>query len=427
MKASDRFFVGAGLVALPFAFSIYAPGEGMREPKARALVMLMGLFLALKLGEKFSAALGMGVALCYLSALFWVRIFPYQELLTLTLALLSCFLFVKPTKDHVKHFLEMLELGGLLCAAYAMILQLGEADPFLKLYDGADYRRVSVLFGQHTLYGPFCVAAFASSLLRRRYLMALLLVTPIIQINASFTFLSFGVVVAFFLVHKFGKVALFGLTALGIWAAISLFAIYNYTNLKSDSLNDNGRFALWRVTIAVANVRPFLGHGYSSFANTFSFFQSKELRLLNGVPEPTLEKAKIVVREAEELRLRSGWFYSAHSEPLQVFFEFGLLGVSIMLLAIASFVYAWLKGPMTDDWAALGAIFFSFLANSLGNFPFHLIPQALIPLWAFALVTGAAEKDIISLCRPSRIMSYFVSKKWPLTWLLSLVVRPTKD
>jgi len=413
MKASDRLFVGAGLIALPFIFAISAPGEGMREPKARALVFLVGMALSLVLAKRFSWALGAGAALCYVSALFVSPLFPYEELLVFTAALLSCFFFVKPQKDHVEHFLEMLEIGALLCAFYAMVLQLKGADPLLKVYEGYDFRRVSVFFGQHTLYGPFCAAGFASALLRGRFFRAALLFAPIIAISASFTYLSAAVATSIFCIHRFGKTAILSVTAFALLLLLGFgITVFTGKNVKAEALNDNGRFALWSITYRISSARPFKGHGFATFRDQFPIFQSKDLRLQNGIKDEQVSpEAREVLRQAEELWLRSGWFFAAHNEFLQAYYELGLPGVFVSVWLLVSFLMAWIQGERTsDDWALL-AIFFSFMANCLGNFPLHLVPQALIPLWAFALVTGARKNDILSLCRPSRTMNFFASRK----------------
>jgi hypothetical protein len=395
----ERIFWGAAILLLPFIFSSGA-GEQMREPKARFLILLMGLFLSLKVGERISWSLGGAASVVYLYAFFLcVGDFPYDGLLTFSAALGSCLLVAQAREDDVKRGLELLELVGIACAAYAMILQLKHHDPFMTLIPGADYHRVQVFFGQHTLYGPFAVAVAAIALFRERYLRAAFLFSPIVPIDASFTYLSAAVVITLFLLYRFGGKAVLGLSLMAVFSVG--FATYHYAKndfLKYELLDDNGRFALWHVTARIAYSHPLLGHGgIGSFASQFPIFQSKDLRAKYGIDDSAYSpEAKKLLDEAEYLRQRSGWFLSAHNEFLQAFYEFGAVGVFFALLLVGTFVWWWVIMPSDSPEAwALGAIFFSFMVNSLGNFPLHLIPQALLPLWAYTLVTTARDRGIL--------------------------------
>ncbi len=259
--------------------------------------------------------------------------------------------------------------------------------------------RVPVFFGQHTLYGPFCVAAVASALFSGRYVRAVILALPIYCIDASFTYLSLGVVVGLFLIHKFGRTALLGLIIAGVLGGLVVCKELLFRdNVRVEALNDNGRFALWKLTWRIAEARPFIGHGYGSFRNQFPAFQDKRIREMNGLKDESFSpEVQEVLAKAAELQKRSGLFVSAHNEYLETFYEFGFIGPLFCLALIAAFLLAWACGPRESiDWA-LCAIFLSFCANALGNFPFHLIPQALLPLWAFVAVTSRERWSIVNL------------------------------
>lgn len=389
---------GAGLLALPFIFSA-SVGEQMREPKAQFLILICGIMLSYELGRRISWPLGAGAALCYLSSFFLAHAFPYEQLLMFSAAMGSCLLFTQFKKNDVERLFELLEAAGCLTAAYALIFQFTDHDPFLHAIPGASLTRVPAFFGQHTLYGPFAVGCFAPALFRRHYWRAALIAAPIPLINSSFTYLSLGVVLAMFAIFRLGKRAILGLSLMAALAAG--WVGYTYARgdyVKQEALNDNGRFALWNLTWAVSKPRLLIGHGYSSFQIQFPLFLSKEIRQANGLNDEGLsEKAKRILALGEELRLRSGIFLHPHNELLLVLYEFGLVGVFVALTIILTFFFFWVDCPDTAENWALGAIFFSFLANSMGNFPLHLIPQALLPLWAFTLVTTCRDRGILDL------------------------------
>lgn len=394
MKA-NRILIGAGLIILPFIFSF--SGEQMREPKAQVFACGMGLFLSWLISQRVSVCLGAGAALCYISSAF-CRMFPYDDLLIFSAALGSCFLLEKARDEDVDFFINVLEIGALLCAAYALFLQYPGIDPLLQTIEGHDYKRVPVFFGQHTLYGPFCVAGFAAALLRFRYYRAIFLALPVLLINASFTWLSFGVVLAIFLVQKFGKRAIAGMLIAGSFGAMAIIAASFASGPTPEALNDNGRFPLWKMTYAIGKARPIIGHGFGGFSRQFPAFQAKEIRQMNGIKDEALSKdAQKMLEDGRQLYLRSGLFVSSHNEFLQVFYELGWPGVLVALWCLFSFAWEWINGEREPrNWVLL-ALFASFMANSLGNFPLHLIPQALIPLWSFVAVTSRSREGNLRL------------------------------
>lgn len=365
----------------------------MRAPKDHAFTVIAGLLLAMAVGRRISMLLGCAVAVVFLFAL-KTPIFPSSELFTFAAALGSCLIVAKAEKNDIKIGFELLELAGILCAAYAMLLQWPGHDPIMITVHGGDFRRVPAFFGQHTLYGPFCVACAAPALFRGRFLKALLIASPIPLIDASFTYLAAGVVIGIYLIFRHGRVAFLTLSLLGAaGAAFTLPVLFSERRVEIEPLNDNGRFALWGIVWQIAKVHPFVGYGFSAFPQQFQFFQSKELREANGVKDESLSPhAREIVARAAELKRRSGIFASAHNEFLQVFYEFGLVGLALIAGLLLVFWFSFLYSPRAlEDWILL-AVFVSFLANALGNFPFHLIPQALIPLWCFVAMTTRGKR-----------------------------------
>lgn len=388
----ERLFSGAGLLILPFYISISQIQDQMRWPKTQFFILLAGLYVAALLWKQINRPLGGALAIFLLSGHFSRTGYAIEQVLALIAAGISCFWVRSPRENEVKVALKLLEFTGTLCAVYALVQWSGR-DPILSYYEFADKVRPPVLFGQHTLYGPFAAAAFASALFSRRYPLAAFLFIPIIAINSSFTFLSAGVVIFVFAIHRFHLKALL-LIPMVLAAFLGLQA---YKKGVADELVDNnGRFVLWRIVSRIAVVHPVGGHGLGSFQVVFPLFQSEERRREMGLVDSELSsESRALLREAELLRIRSGSFLTAHNEYLQVFFEQGIPGVIAIIALIFSFFahFLRLKGSR-EEWA-LCAIFCLFLANAIGSFPFHLIPQSLLPLWSFVAVTTKNRGGIL--------------------------------
>lgn len=383
-----RYFAGAAILLLPFVFS---PGaEEIRQPKANYLAALFGLWLCTELWRKVHPALGGAGALIFLYALFRAVSFPLPQILAVTAALGSCLWVAQPRKDDIKRGLEILEISGVLVACYALVFQLAGKGFFLKLMPGAP---PSAVFGQHTLYGPFAVACFASALFSGRHFRALLLFLPIPIISSSFTYLALGVVLFLYALMRFGRRALLGTLLM----AVTVLSVSKFQpSLTKELLDDKNRFVLWRQVYWLAERQMLLGHGFASFRIIYPIFQDPEMRRLNGIEvEKQSKEVQMLFRDATLLKGWNGLFLHPHNEPLSVFFEFGVLGLLFAAWWVLSFVWQWLQVPDDSHNWALAAIFFSFLANALGNFPFHLIPQVLLPLWAYVAVTSQKQEGIL--------------------------------
>lgn len=384
-----KYFAGAGLLVLPFIFGL-APGEDMRDPKVRALAILFGLWIGTELYRRVHPALGCAAIVMFISGALRSVQFPMHQVLGLTAAFGSCLWVAQLKKDDIKQGLEILEVSGVLVAFYALVLQLSGQDTILTYLP---HFRPMGFFGQHTLYGPFAVACFASSLFHGRHFRALLLFLPIPIIDSSFTYLSLAVVLFLFTLRMWSKYAILGALLLSIVAGT---VAYVHPKAFGAALDDQGRFKLWDYSILLGKRQMLLGHGLASFRIIYPIFANKELRAANGIDdEKQSDEMKKMFADTAFLTQISGQFLHPHNEPILAFFEFGLIGVAIGLWWVAAFALCWFLLP-DEDWAwALGAIFFLFLANSLGSFPFHLIPQALLPLWAFVIVAsrGILEAD----------------------------------
>lgn len=394
MKRGDKLLAGAALLVLPFVFSTTSQ-EQMREPKARALAILMGFWIGKELWQRVHPALGCATIAMFLSAAFRAIMYPVHDVLCLLAALGSCLWVAEAKEDDIKGGLEVLEISGLLIAAYAVIFQWGGHDLMLVYKPGFIPMG---MFGQHTLYGPLAVAAFASALFMGRYFRAVLLFCPIPLIDSSFTYLSLATVLFFYALFRFGKRAILGALVL-LLTFIAVSKIWPMSTYEV--LNDKNRYVLWEQAIRLGERHWLLGHGIASFAVIYPFFQDASIRKANGTDDSKQsDLLKTFFHNADFLRKQSGVFLHPHNEAVSVFFEFGVVGLLIALWWAASFLWAWVHMPDSAPYWALGAIFFAFLANAQGGFIFHLIPQALLPLWAYVVVTARSRAAILEEYAP---------------------------
>jgi O-antigen ligase len=394
----SRTFAGAGLILLPFIFELSGDDQ-LRAPKAKMLFIMAAFYVAGLLWQRGLRPLAAGLAVAFISAYFSKTIFPYDDMAVFLAAGISC-LWVDlspllitdtPEKYDFDRFFKLAEGVGLVAAAYAFVQIVGH-DPILNYYSWADHGRPVIFFGQHTLYGPWAVAVFAIALFRRHWIRAAVLLVPILFINSSFTFLSLAVVLGLFLVQRIP----FRFVALAAFLGFLGLAVVHQArpDLLEEPLNDKGRFVLWDQTLELGMRHWVIGYGPGSFRVIYPVFQDEALRRLNGIKDQELSPHTIeFMQKAARLKQESGYFLNPHNSFLHVFFTMGAAGLLAALWILLQFsVDFWQKRARPEAWI-LAAIFYSALANSLGNFPFELIPQALFPLWAYVAMTTMRRTD----------------------------------
>lgn len=240
-----RYFAGAGVFLLPFIFEINAADQ-LRLPKAKFLCLMSMFYGAYLIGKKIDWPLGLFAAWVSVSAFFSSTGVPYQDILLFWGAILSGFWVVGLKDEELSRGIKMFITVSVILALYGF-LQVAGKDPFLTYYAWAETWRPSVLFGQHTLYGPVAVAGFLSALFCRRYILSLVLLGAVLIIDSSFTFLSLA-----------GGLALWAYWRLPKWMTLAtlcsscllLGCLYLSSNKTlNEALNDKGRFKIGRAHV----------------------------------------------------------------------------------------------------------------------------------------------------------------------------------
>lgn len=420
-----RLFAGAGIIFLPFVFAIGVPDE-MRVPKAQALALMAAIYCACLVFKKIDPLLGIFAAYVSVSARFASTAVQFEDIIYFWGAIGSCFWVANASDEHIHDGLNIFEAIASIAAAYS-ILQICGKDPIMTYYPWAESFRPTVMFGQHTIYGPFAVAGFMVALFRRHWFVAPLLLFPIIVINSSFTFLSLAVGVGIWTVYTYRKAVPHIAVMLVIIGAL---AGALYPNEKHEIMDDKGRFRLWKQTLTLSYRHPIIGYGFGTFKDIYPIFQLPALRKANGIVDESLTpQARAFMEEAHQLTGNgNGVFVSPHNDLLQAFFELGGIGVLLLVLMFLRFCFLIRDKLYLPVYQLMLAMLLGFCANSFGSFPFRLVPQALIPLWIYVVVVSRSDriKTGESWPIPFVTMNFTVLKTWFSTSLANTVMSRLK-
>lgn len=388
-----KLIIWGVLFALPFIFKIEAL-EQFRQPKEDFMIM-MAFFAVANIYFKRVSWIS-GVLICYVAVNQYLGVFSTQDssALPLLAALLVALVFITDDRKLVERYQRHMVTFMVIPAVWGIAQCFKLIPPDIMYYVPGAEVRPTFFFGQQTLYGPIAVAAFIMALYQRRWIFALILFVPIPLIDSSFTYLALAVGLVCFLIDwKSWLISPFIIISI----LIGITALWLY-DPGAPILNDNGRFTVWRHTLYLSQGAPVMGRGLGAFKNFYyPIIQDKNLRKLNGVKDDTLtpESKKITI-EAENLLTTSGKFLSAHSEPIEILFELGIVGLILALSVLAHVIYMKVSIPLGPVENSLFAVFFVFAANSIGNFIFHLSPQGLYPLICYVLLASWSK---IKPCR----------------------------
>lgn len=373
-----RIFAGAALIMLPFIFEAGQADE-VRLPKAKFLLLLSLLYLAYELGRKIDVWLGLFAAWVAICAYRSTAGFPWEDTALFFGAVSSAFWVAKARRPDIA--LRVFLAVGTALAAYAL-LQINGFDPIIRHhYDWADTWRPTALFGQSTLYGPYAVAVFLVALFLNYYFLAPFLLIPILFIDSSFTYLGLLGGIFVYLASKLKRCHLISLLLL---CSLLLWPLWYFSSSKiEEALNDKGRFALWSQVMELSNQHWIAGFGLGSFKYIYPGFQLPEVRKNNGIDDAKLTpKQQAFMKQAERIKSEMGGVaLTAHNDFLNAYFEFGLVGVLLILGMVINF-WQKVREPL------FLAMMLAFCLNSMGSFGFRLVPQVLIPLWIYVIVVS---------------------------------------
>jgi len=218
-------------------------------------------------------------------------------------------------------------------------------------------------FGQETLTAAF-IAVLLPTFFNKKW--APLLPIPLMAIFFTGSAMSAISVVAasvFFVAFSCLKLKKALLSLLGFY--LMTFAFVTGFIGVDGYFNDNERFKVWETIYGVIKDRGFwhilFGSGVGSFWHHFSDY-------------------------CTDCNQR---FLYAHSEPLQLVYEFGLAGVIMIGLVLKRIFY--LPSTIPNKGIILAMMIAAF-SNALGNFTFHIVPISMVILIGYTYLIGYKEK-----------------------------------
>lgn len=364
MRIRREHIIGGALIALSL-FIFPGVGDEIRFPKQLLMIALGCGFFAHYLWKRVSWEIGAFFGFLSISSIVSGLGYAFQmhDLVCVAVALGISSQVAGAKPFRIKFILACVMWAALLNGAYGYVQMMGQDRIFLYRIREQMYTPTGFL-GQQTLLGPILASGFVISLFRREYYFSLFLLPVGYATYSSFTYAAYGIGFYLWLVHRFGLKNTLLVPILGI------LAILIATETNSELVNSQRRFNVWGRAIERTFVEhPLMGHGFGTYAYHAGKYQTDHERNMDGV------------------------FLQAHSDPIQLFHDTGLIGLALALVVLWAFirqsVYYW----RTPEIACASSVALVLFVNSFGNFPFRLVPQGLIFALSVILVISHRRAD----------------------------------
>lgn len=367
--------IGGALILLPL---IVFPGFGdeIRQPKAVALLIFLGLGFSFYLWKRMAPEFGAFFAFVTFSAVSSGFAHSYQvlEWMYIAATLAAGTLVVRLGCEDIETILRGIMWGGLINAAYAYVQITG--NDFIFLYRSADQMRIPVGFmGQQTLLGPLLAASITVALYRRAWWWVFFMLPVVFLTKSSFTYAGLLAGGLIWLIHEIGLKRTFfvgcGLSIPGV------FFVYRFP----EYLHAQGRFESWgRIISKTLSDAPIVGHGVGTFA-----FYAQDLK--GCVNKVDTTGCYSVFQDNLSLRM-NGIYMQAHSDLVQFFFDGGIIGVLLVFTILFFFVRQAFRFFHVREIACASSVASVILVNSLGNFPMRLVPQSTLAVLCLVWVSS---------------------------------------
>ena len=380
LRKAALLLAAGGLFLLPFL--VYPWGHSMpmqfEAPKVMGAFLLGNFALALILAEYFSPVLAALHAAFSISVMITgfgaMQIYPYAHWVA-AIALGAWYTTRLKNERKLIRYMIYASAGIVALHAYVQVVglepwvghQITAHGPewshhFVMGYAPGVTAGIPIAFlRQRTLFGAFMAPVAAACVADLGFLWASPLILIAILTKSSFTWAALG---AGIFIALRGQINRKLMRAIFLGALVLLVIIYE-ANPKAARFSDDGRTRIWSETYHAwhDNGRHYQLWGFGPGAFTAGFastFESKALK--DGV----------------------GDFLQAHNDYLQVLFDFGLFGFSVMAAALIYLGFCYYRLWWVGGWfcsreliaafAGLGA----FLVNACGNFPFQLSPHYML-------------------------------------------------
>ncbi len=376
LKKIGYYGLAGFLLTLPFfSFPFKNLELQFRLPKIVACYLLGVVFMSSWVWKKTHWSLGIcnlifGFSVVY-SGFGPAELYPWVY----WSAIMFSAIYICEHEEILDLFFWTIPWAGTLSAAYTY-LQITGHDPILRYAPGINDMLPTSFFGQQTLFGAFMAATIAVSLVRGRWILAAVQIFPAFYANSSFTMaaVSAGMIIALRpSSYQIRQWMVYGCTI--IVAAVIYGCYYNdhVINRDYEIFNNNGRYQVWKEATAYTTaVSPIWGSGPGSFEQIYPVKLDKQDKLL-----PLFHIQSMSSYEGH------GAFIQAHNELVQVYFEWGWVGLWACLMVICTVGFQWghrwiMHHQFSENELSALAVFVAILVNSMGNFPLQLAPINLI-------------------------------------------------
>lgn len=296
---------------------------------------------------------------CYVLFFFILRNYPITE--CFMLILISATLFFG---GYLAHFSQKklgfwLVCAGSIQAVIAIFQRFGVHILFTPNEAWGMYLATGTM-GHNTVLGPLLVACLAPALWMRNYVCAAIILCAALLCSSSMTFASLGFVLWVFYWYRTSN----------FWACISAYlcvivgAILWISFPNMEIFGTSGRVPIWIAAIEAFKSAWIVGHGLTYWPLVY-------------LPQKVGLQGDLA------------WIH-IHSDYLEILVAYGVSLFIPLLYAIYQFV-----SRFKPSWphAVCGAI----LINALANFPFQIVPIALIFIvcWAYC-AKNSQSSDTLS-------------------------------
>lgn len=147
------------------------------------------------------------------------------------------------------------------------------------------------------------------------------------------------------------------------------------------------RPAIWLRAVQITNNRCIFGNGYKTFGLVFPLNSGDLMSGTKDCPEWDIGGKK------------GDWqiWGEAHSDPIELYWDFGLIGMFIAICFISSLIYTFVNCRKTDDVLVLMSALVAIGVNSLVHFPSKMmcvsIPIMTVTLALFNVYTKETVKS----------------------------------
>lgn len=346
-------------------------------------------------------------------ALYWYhgQTFGGSQLLNI---FVGCLLFMVSRKYFTKSTIMDIQKPVLIVTAITLIwmtFQLFHIDPLFLPQSAAGIAEtesaLTLPLGTFALQAANGIYMLISAILLSisSPLIALLMVVPIALSKSSAVFMSTGVVVLFYTYHLHRR-AFIALSVI----SVLLFGFLILKDQKTDPATFGSRLPMWHSVLKKSLEFP-IGYGPDSFRNygkhkNFMFnsdanqntgisyrLNDNETGFTYHSPNNDVKWLREITDETKKNGLKWGQFNTwddPHNEPIKILFEYGILGVIIMIGFLRDIFNRFKDSIKDKELVTVTCLLLVFFVSSLTQFPFSLARTAyLFPIFlgAFYAIT----------------------------------------